>query len=288
VARNLVALALGASLAQAAAAGPPGWEVAATGPARERLAAADGADLVLLAVADHRGRLGPCGCAARPLGGVARAVAWAEAVERAGVPTLLVHVGGWADPTPAEGARVAERDVVNGAMVEALARFDAVGLAAGDRGVAPPTTWLDPADPSTWTRRAGGLVVALASVAPGDGDLGAIAARLAATPADVRVLLANDVGAAIRDAAVPGIDVIVEAGAPAARWAPERLGEALWVRTAPEGQAISELRLDLDGGGAVVRSVDLDRNLPEDRAVRRLAAAAERARRAVWAAEQAP
>jgi len=266
-------------------------EVASDGPLRARLSHA-AADAVVLVVGEHDGDLDPCGCHVRPLGGLARAVGYRDAVAR-DAPTVLVHDGGWVDGTVAgDGALRGDARMGNAAMADALARFDVVNVGAQDgrwgaglgvEGLV--STNVHAGAPSVLVRQVGAVRVAFVGVAGGRGvsdPVSAVHDAVAGDPGDVVVVLGHHLGADIaRVAAVPGVDVLVTADDRSERWGPERLGSVIWLRTMDDGQAVTELRLRVTDGvltGVLARSVDLDRRIPEDREVARLASSSQQAR----------
>jgi len=267
-----------------------------------RLAAADGADLVVLYGDGQGGNEGTCGCEARPLGSLARVEGYRRAVARHPSPALLVDAGGWLDATRdvAGGVRadVALRDA---RMIEALrmGHWDVWNVGAPDlpylaaKGFPPEAVSanLRPVDasapaPDAWHLvRAGGLRVAVTGVsdkAPEGMDgwraEDPVAAVRALVPtlraeADVVVLLAWRPGRAVTDlAAIPGVDVLVEATGAPGRWPPDTVGQAVWVRSDPQTHHLGELRLHLADGAvtrALDRQIDLDARIPSDRRLKR-------------------
>ncbi len=112
-------------------------QVVTDGALKHRLAAPDGAELVLLYGGEQAGRVGPCGCDQRPKGGLARSAAYAAAVRARDPNVLLLNVGNFLvdfDDGPNEIAR-------NALIVDGLQRggWDVWNLTAPD--VAALTAW---------------------------------------------------------------------------------------------------------------------------------------------------
>ena len=107
----------------------------------------------------------------------------------------------------------------------------------------------------------------LAGIEPVEALEQALAER---PPADVHVVLAYETaGVTEQLASLEGVDVLVEAGGYSAKWSPERVGDAIWLRTARGGTRLSELRLWIADGAlkrAVHREVSVDTTLPRRRA----------------------
>ena len=283
-------------------------EDASSGPLKTRLAAADGADLVILYGGDQRGSMDVCGCEHRPLGSHARVESYRRAVAKQAAPVVLLEGGGFlddglapdgglrpdvmaADAGMVEGLRQGEWTVWNVGFEDlpyfARTAFPAEAVSANLDG---------PGDLATWrVVRAGYLDVAVTGVAgsaagegPVDGwtvsdPVAAVTEALATLPeADVVVVLAWRPGRAARPLAkLPGVDVLIEVGADPGRYPPMWEGEAIWVRAHERTMRLGELRLDLADGavaGAVDRRIDLDAAIPSDPGLRRLQ---ERTRRAV-------
>ncbi|MCO4745284.1 MAG: hypothetical protein KC912_10895 [Proteobacteria bacterium] len=275
-----------------AMAGP---EVVADDPSgtlRRRLVH-DDADVVLLYGSGQDGEVGPCGCDAVERGGMERIRGYSRAVEKTGSPVILLNAGGWLDARPGQSER-------NDAMVQQVADWDAlnvgfrepVGLGRYvDRGTAlaadlrpqMPTSLVSASvqgpGTSTWkTVIAGTTTVAITGVSPttaadrwpqgfgGEEPVAALRAALASAPeADLVVVLAYETGAATDElAALPGVDVLIEAGGYTARWDASTEQGALWVRSTQGSTRLGELRLWLDED-AVVRAVD--RQVPVDVAI---------------------
>jgi len=246
----------------------------------------DDADLVLLAVSEHRGSAEPCGCGTRPLGGLARLTAYARAV-RAEQPALVLHAGGWLDasadgPEITEAAREANRrysQALRRSSVDVLhvAWPDLAALAEPRPGLVSAN--LHSADDVL--RRTvvtvGEHRVLVTGVSRGGpaylhrpgtdvrAPVPAVREVLDLTPDhDLAVVLAYDDPQAARAVSmVDGVDLVIEAGGYQARWKPLQEA-AVHVRTWDQGLRVTELRLWLEGTElerVVVREVDLDEAL---------------------------
>ncbi len=278
-----------------------------SGPVRSRVAD-DDADLVIFYASEHRGKLGPCGCAVNPRGGLPRLAGYLAAVDRhgPGTPSLLVHAGRWASDRIGDTLDLRpDAQVRNEAFVRAAEAigFDALNLTFRD---AP---WLRHADapdaavsanvgldvPAVRYVEAGPWRVAVTGVGrPGSPYLqpegvawsdpvAAVRDGVAAwrEAADLVVVLAFDTGSdTARIASIPGVDVVIEAGGYPGRQAPWTDEDTVWVQSRDEGLLVGELRLWIDDDGTVARAVDrwvdLDASIPEDRSIRRIARQADR------------
>ncbi|MFT6819030.1 MAG: hypothetical protein ACJATT_002848 [Myxococcota bacterium] len=275
------------------------WDGAVGGTVRDRIGDVSAAEVILLVSGEQRGYLGDCGCPSRPLGGIARVDAYAQAVRRkTGVPVLRVNAGHAFDDTIGITGTLRD-DVVatNALMAEALSSWEMVNYGVSD------IPWLDghplrsavsatqtPTDgrPSHVLRtvEVDGETVALVGLS-GAGlaflppehhaeveVIAGLEMALAQTDAQTVVVVGVDLGdALLRVAAHPRVGLLVTAERVQERWAPELLGETVWVRSIDDGQVLTDIRLTVDGGlrSVVVRSIDLDSRLPEVRETRRLA-----------------
>ncbi len=277
---------------------------AATGPLAARLAAPDGADLVVLYGGEQGGDLGTCGCESRPLGSLARVEGYRRAVVRRGDPVLLVSSGGTLDASvDADGRLRPDSREANAAMIE--------GLRAGAWTVwnvgVPDLPYLievgfppeavsanlrpdDPDAPRPATHRivhVGGRAVGVTGVsrAPetiagwgADDPFDALRGVLAELRAhvDVVVVLAYHPGREVESLVrLPGVDVLIEAGGFEARWPAVARGAGLWARSDHQTRRLGELRLWLGEDGvsrSVDRHVDLDARIPSPGPARRRAA----------------
>jgi len=303
--------------ALAAAAPTITAERARSGPLTQRVATADDADLVIFYTSEQAGKLGTCGCAQRPRGGMARLHSYLDAARNAQphTPDLLVHAGRWAsDRIGTEGTLRQDARIANTAMVQALelAGIDAANISWRD---APTFAYLErpdwavsatlgPTDAAVVHRvRAGALDVALIGASPFEADwlqppgwtgrdpVDAVRAAIEGLDhtADLVVVLAWNTGSQTSNLAeLPGVDVLVEAGDFVGRDIPWADEDTVWVRSRSEGQSVGELRLWLDETGgieAVVdRWIDLDDRIPEQGRQKRLARKTDRAQTA-WLQE---
>lgn len=215
-------------------------EVVAEGSLRRRLAD-DDADLVLVVASEHRGTVGPCGCSVEPLGGLDRIDTYVQAMRRKHpeTPVVALHAGGLWSVRPDEG------------LVEAAGTFAAI--------LATPEDALG-------VRHASGLpwVEAPRQVRVGDLTVVVTGAEQAGEqrPEDLVVVLVFDQPKAVPGlVAIPGVDVVVEAGGYRGRFGPYADDDTVWVRTRDQGTVLGELRLWVDEGvvqRAVYRWVRLD------------------------------
>lgn len=274
------------------------WDGAVTGSVRERVDVSEDAGLIVLISGEQQGRLGDCGCPARPLGGVARIHGYAERVEReTSAPVLLVNAGDAFDDTiGVSGTLTPEVQSGNALMGEALSRWDLVNIGVSD------VPWLDahpvhgalsanllPTDGRAHQRvyevDVSGHRVAIVGLA-GHGlaflppehhrwsdPVAALSDALSGVTADTVVVVGLDLGNQLLPiASHPRVDVLISAGDIHERWAPELLGNAVWVRSITDGQVLTEVQLTWDDALATVRvrSLDLDERMPETPFLRRL------------------
>ncbi|MEN0062800.1 MAG: hypothetical protein AAGA48_11665 [Myxococcota bacterium] len=249
-------------LSWAAAAPQVTTEIANEGPLRRRLVS-DDADVVLLVASEQEGIVGPCGCSIEPLGGLDRMASVVRSMRRRtpNTPILTLNVGGLLAST--------SRDT-DAAMVQA-SPFDGLLATAAERpGVeaTPDLPWLSAnLDflPAFRTFSAGDHTVGVTGVTGPD----AVAAVRRVLPqlakVDLRVVLAHRVGTQVPELlALPGVDVVVEAGGFRARYGPYTDEDSVWVRSWQATPVLGELRLWLDEEGierAVYRWVRLDAKL---------------------------
>jgi hypothetical protein len=246
----------------------------------------DDADLVVLASSEHRGQVGPCGCEARPLGGLQRAHDYAEAVRGTGVPTLVVHAGGWLDTTADEGRITSAAKRSNEAFTRGLrqVQVDVLNVGFGDLaalelarpGLVSANLRSDAAVLQGTVREVGEHRVALTGVSRRGPTylLPEGATHRAAVPAAREVLerldgalsvvlVYDDPQAAVDLADQPWVDLVIEAAGYKARWpAVEGAHGGVRVRTWDQGVRLTELRLWLGDDGELQRvlhrEVDLD------------------------------
>jgi 2',3'-cyclic-nucleotide 2'-phosphodiesterase (5'-nucleotidase family) len=294
---------------------PVAREVLTTEPFKQRLPAAP-ADLVVRYGAENHGSLETCGCPRRPRGSLARWAGYADAADAAAPsPSVRVHAGYWLDDAvdyagqPRLDAEEMDRWAMRGL---AAARFDALNVSEHDvtgllRVPPDPTLPLVSATISgpgvrRWVMvERGGLKIGITGIsgpAPTMADTSAYDIRPAADAvpvlaelvarADVVVLLAWSANDAVRSllTAVPGIDVVIDAGLYVDALPPVLTRGALWTFTEYQLVRAGELRLTLDGGRvsrALDRHVDLDAAVPEEPAI---AAITREARRALDGAQR--
>lgn len=263
------------------------------GPWRGRLPASPG-DLVVVAVGEQRGRLGTCACDAVPEGSLARAATWADATR---APVLRVDPGRWLDGAiVGDGSPTPRASALNAAMVEGLARggWQALNL-TGDEvpwvrvhglpaGAVSANLAVDGLEVPAWLDLSvGGYRVAVTGVT-GRPDVleearltppvEALEALLPTLPeVDLVVVLASRVDDATAIARLPGVDLLIEADDFLGHSPAVVEGEAVWVRTAPEGRRLTAVHLELGEAGptrAVERRVRLDPAVPARADLRRL------------------
>lgn len=305
--RNPVCAAVLLTASAAPAAPALHWHGAEDAAVRQQIGEAGSSDVVLLVSGEQAGELADCGCPSRPLGGMARIEGYAQLAERRlNLPVLRLSLGGVFDDTiGVSGGLRPDVLATNGLMAQALRSYTAVNLADADLPYieAEPlavgvSASMRPTDDRPLARshrvEVDGATVAFIGLAgPGLAFLApehhrrhdlveALRAAIAEAQADVVVVLGADLGrATMQIAAEPGVDLLLTADHSAARWAPEMLGRAVWVRSVDRGQVLTDVRLTLEDGELTavdVRSVDLDERIPEDRDVRDLADEARRVR----------
>lgn len=256
-----------------------------TAPLHEVQRVGDGASLALVYAGEQGGRIGPCGCDASPKGGLGGLATWVAAAREADdtVPVLLLNPGAWASSATDIGVLTAAAKRNNAWFHRAWyeVRFDAANVTFRDIPSLAPHPGLvsathRPTDAPVArykTFELGGLKVAVTGVSrdgleyrrPTDTHVEAPLDALRALLPELRqhdlvVVLAYDVGRDIAEiAALPGVDVVIEAAAYTERWPPLAVGDAVWVRSRDAGAELGELRLWVEDG-VVVRAVD--RRLP--------------------------
>jgi len=285
-------------------------ELVVSGPLSERVRS-DDADLVIFYGSEERGSLEACGCPNRPRGGLARQASYIVA-SRAANPSaghLIVNGGGWLDDAVGlDGRPRPETPVQNGWMSDGLAALgvDALNIGypelAGLRGQgSPPSLPLVSANLSgdgvePWVViSAGGLRVGVTGISttgsrvletPGFARADPVRAGRAALVAlaersDVQVLLAYQAPEAAGRLAREGLaDVVVDVQQHRERYAPIRVGGAIWVRSHYQTQRLGELRLQVEGGeitDVLDRKIDMDPSVPSDPRVDAVVVAARRA-----------
>lgn len=269
---------------------------APSGAPADRALAGDGATVVLLHGGEQEGRVGACACDAYPKGGFGRLAAMTDAIRAAdpSVPVLLLNPGAWLSSDHDQGVlapgAVADNGFVHRAL--ALVPFDALNATwrdvpslGGAVGVVSATHAL-PGVERVRTFDAGGQRVVVTGVSrrgppflepAGTTVLPPVEAlrSLELRDEDLVVVLAYQVGRDVKAlAAVPGVDVVIEADDYKARYDPVVVGSAVWVRSWDEATRLGELRLWVSEGHVVRvldRMIDLGPDVPEPPELKKLA-----------------
>lgn len=258
-----------------------------------RVVAGDGATLSLVYGGEQEGAVGACACDAYPKGGLGRVRTMTEAIRAAdpSVPVLLLNPGAWRASANAGGGLAPEAVDRNVHLDRALGvvGFDALNVSYRDRPSLPEVEGAVSATHGPVAVRTfdlDGLRVVVTGVSraglpflqpeglspppPVEAVTG-----LALRPEDLVVVLAYDVGADAKAlAAVPGVDVVIDAARWIGRYDPVRVGDALWVRSWDASTRLGELRLWVEDGRvvrAVDRMIDLGPDVPVDREIARIA-----------------
>lgn len=257
-------------------------ELATEGGLGRRLSDAP-ADLVLIYGGEQGGRVGPCGCEERPKGGLPRAASYIEAVRARDARVVVVNAGGFLadfdggaserarNALVVEGLRVGGWDAWNVTRSE-LRDFEAWGWPAE----AVSATHAGPGQAVWQVSELGGLRVAVTGVdGSAESAMTSLQTALAGRPEEptIVVVLAHGAFDPSPLARLPGVDVLVHAGAHAHTYPPRREGEAVLVKSRAETRRLGELRLQIEGGrvvGALDRQIDLDAGLPDHPALRPL------------------
>ncbi len=270
-------------------------EVLTTEPFRQRLPSTP-ADLVIRYGAENHGSLETCGCPRRPRGALARWAGYAEAADAAApAPSVRLHAGYWlADALDYMGQpRLDAEEMDRWAMLGlSAAGFDALNVSAHDvaglvRVPPDPTLPLVSANISgpgirKWViverggQRVGVTGISGEAASMADTSAYPMVAPSQAAPVlaelvaqtDVVVLLAWNANEAVRGLlkAVPGIDVVIDAGFYIDSLPPVLSRGAVWTFAEYQMVRAGELRLTLDAGrvvGAVDRHIDLDDAVPD-------------------------
>lgn len=271
-------------------------EIVVEGPLAERVRS-DDAELVLFYGGEERGSLEPCGCPTRPRGGLARQAAYIRA-SRAANPEagqLVLNGGYWLeDAVGITGAPRADTPVMNRWMVSGLSALGASALNVGYPDMAGlaslkqrPSLPLVSANISgegiaaSRTVVAGGLRVGVTGIStPGSLAVSPPPGFAVTDPArsgrevlsalreevDLTVLLSYQSPEAARRLARAGLaDVVIDVGQHRERYAPIRVGEAIWVRSHYQTMRLGELRLWVSEGSiteVLDRKIDLDAEVP--------------------------
>lgn len=279
-------------------------ELVIRGTPLERAQAPD-ADLVLFYGGEIGGSLGPCGCPDRPRGSLARMASYIQA-SREVHPTqrdLVLMGGDWLmNPVSPNGSPSPQAPVANAYVARA---FETMGVDAANVGYSdlPGVLGLDALPEWAMSTNTEGListqvlemdqvrvgVVAITrfGVQPVPGHRitdpyapAEAAIRRLSQSTDVQVLMSygcSQVAAQLaRD--VPELDVVIDADMHRGFFAPDTVGDAIWVRSHYQTMRLGELRLSLDAGqvGLIVdRKIDLDPELPDEPRFAALAAEAE-------------
>ena len=279
-------------------------ELVIRGTPLERAQAPD-ADLVLFYGGEIGGSLGTCGCPDRPRGSMARMASYLHASREAhpGQRDLVLMGGDWLmNPVSPDGSPSAQAPVANGYVAQA---FDAMGVDAANVGYGdlPGVLALETLPPwaiSTNTQglptsrvvdldgvRVGILAITRFGVQPVPGHSisdayapAAAALQELSQSSEVQVLLSYGAGEVAAQLArdFPELDVVIDADMHRGFFAPDTIGEAIWVRSHYQTMRLGELRLDISEGkvGLIVdRKIDLDPLLPDDPVIAALALQAE-------------
>lgn len=285
------------------------------GPMRARVVRDDGAEMVIFYGSEQRGSMNECTCpSGAERGGLARVKSYLDVARQSAGDSLVVNAGYWLDNRVDLNERL--RPDVGVANEYVLQGFSMVGwdvlnvahpdlpwLARSGRFPAGAVSAnLRPDEPEVLpTHRLldfEGLRVAVTGVSSGglhymlpddfqvQDPVEALEALIPVMrdESDLVVVLVYDLKRETRRvAALDGVDVIVEAGGFHTGHDPHLVDGTVWVRSDYETQALGELRLEVSDGaitGALDRKVDLDKAVPLDGRVKRLAKEAADAREA--------
>lgn len=271
-------------------------ELFTTGPFASRLPKSP-ADLVIFYGGESHGSLETCGCPHRPRGSLARFASYATAAEAVvPAPSLRVNAGYvLTDGVDYAGQPIADAAVKNTWMYRGLtaARFDAINVSAHDVAgfaASPPDGALPFVSANVsgpglarWVIvERGGRTIGITGItgesptmadtsawpiAPATSAAGALAELV--TRAEIVVLLAWNANDAARTLvkAVPGIDVVIDAGLYSDALPPVLQRGTLWTFAEYQLVRAGELRLGLEGGtirAALDRHIDLDDVVRDD------------------------
>lgn len=279
-------------------------ELFTTEPFRDRLPQAP-ADLVIHYGGESHGSLETCGCPTRPRGSLARFAGYATAADIAlPTPSIRVNTGYFlTDGVDYAGQLIGDAAVKNQWMARgaAAARFDALNVSAHDIAgfaASPPEgslPWVSanvsgPGVAKWVIVERGGHTIGITGItgpaaSMADTSAWPIAPPAAAIPTlrdlaqrvDLVVLLAWNANDAVRSlvAAVPGVDVVLDAGLYADALPPVLKNGTLWTFSEYQLVRAGELRLRVESGTVVAaldRHIDLDDAVPDDPSVGAVAA----------------
>ncbi len=288
-------------------AGAVSSEMANEASLKRRLAVPDDAQVVILYSGERKGELGPCGCELSPRGSLGQVEAYAHRLPYS--TQLKVDAGNWLSDALGDDGRVREDMAIsNRAVLGVLSNWQALNVSFRDlpflaeQEVFPvnavSANLRHPSDvlPAYRVETVGSIRVGFTGVSSWgmahrqpegwtqEEPIAALQRVVPTIPADVIVVLAYETGRDTRRIAreVPGVDVIVEAGAFAEVWPPMQEQGVLWVRSVDGTRWLGELRLRVDGGlAAKDRKIEMDRTIPVDRDIRRLQLQVEKEREQV-------
>lgn len=284
-------------------------ELVVEGPIAQRLSRAP-TDLLVFYGSEQKGSTETCGCPRRPRGSLARLDAYVDAAREAtpATPSALVNAGGWLqDAMGFDGALRADVALGNRWMVSAvrMGEWDALNVGYTDLAAlatlppdgGPPLPLVSANAEGPGIHRwvivnRGGLRIGITGITakgetltqvPGysvaaPARAGAVLAELA-EHADVIVLLAFQATDAARALAAshPQVDVVIDAHQHTEFMSPTYVNQAAWAYSHYQTHRAGELRLSLADGqvvGGVDRKIDLDPDMPDDRALLDLSRAA--------------
>jgi len=281
------------------------------GAVESRVAADDGADLVLFYGGEERGSLEPCGCPKRPRGGMSRLMAYVEASRAAnpGQADLILNGGYWLeDAMGLDGQTRPDTPVMNRWMIAGVQQAgyaalnvthnDAAGissvLAVGGEADVPAVS-ANVTGPGLAAYRimtVGELRIGITGISPpgltwqqtpgfetqDPGRAAPAVLKALSEQVDVVVLLAYQTSDVARRLAQRGlVDVVIDTNLHREFSAPFRVADAVWVRSHIQTMRLGELRLGVTDGRvtwATDRKIDLDGELPSSPDVMALTALA--------------
>ena len=281
----------------------------AEGTIEQRMAAPDGADLVLYYLGEQKGDLAPCGCPDHPRGGLPRAAAYIAATDGG----LVLNGGYWLDDGASlDGSPMEDAVLKNNWMIQGLQQLsvgavhvgfdDLIGLSRMDAG--PPELPMvsanlqGPGIVSHQILQSGALKVGITGVShPGSVSIStpgytrdapdtarAVVEKLA-KETDIVVIFNHGATKATKALLGSGaIDVVIDTAHHRSFDPPFRHGGAIWVRSHDQGQRLGELRIGLENGDiawAIDRKSDMDVTMPDEPNQAILAAEAQKALKAL-------